>query len=265
MSSGWSKSRILITVRTYPTPARKGVEVSCTAGVTQDGKWVRLYPIPYRSLDEDKRFTKYQWLDVDVTKARNDARPESCTPNLDSIRVGETVPTTDGWRLRKAILAPLIKPSLCAIQREREANGFPTLGLFKPRIDSFVIRAAESANWNDEQLSKLNQTLSLFHAAPATQLEKIPFDFRYEFHCEDSSCPGHSAICTDWEMAQSYRKWRGEYGDKWQEAFREKYERQMKEACDTHFFVGNLHQFPSAFIVVGLFYPPRAVMGDLFG
>jgi hypothetical protein len=264
MATNWLKKRVLITVRTYPTPARKGVEVSCTAGVTSESEWIRLYPIPYRSLEEDKRFAKYEWIDLEVTQTRNDSRPESFTPNLDTIRIIGSVPTSDGWRARKEILKPLIKPSLCAIQKERDECGFPTLGLFKPKIDRLVIQATDAEDWNEEQLGKLNQTLSLFRAQPATRLEKIPFDFRYEFHCNDASCGGHSAICTDWEAAQSYRKWRREYQDKWQEAFREKYERQMTEQFDTHFFVGNLHQFPASFIIVGLFYPPRQATGDLF-
>ena len=33
----WSTKRVLITVRTYPVPARKGIEVSCTGGITADG------------------------------------------------------------------------------------------------------------------------------------------------------------------------------------------------------------------------------------
>lgn len=65
----WIQKRVLITVRTYPVPAQKNIEVSCTAGVTSDGNWIRLFPVPYRFLDYDKRFTKYQWIDVSVTKA----------------------------------------------------------------------------------------------------------------------------------------------------------------------------------------------------
>ena len=65
----WVAKRILITVRTYPVPARKGIEVSCTGGITDDGKWIRLFPVPYRFLEEDRRFTKYQWISVSVTKA----------------------------------------------------------------------------------------------------------------------------------------------------------------------------------------------------
>jgi len=47
MAAHWAKKRVLITVRTYPTPASRGVEVSCTAGITDTGNWIRLYPIPY--------------------------------------------------------------------------------------------------------------------------------------------------------------------------------------------------------------------------
>jgi hypothetical protein len=54
-------------VRTYPVPATKGVDVSCTAAITSEREWMRLFPAPYRFLDEDKRFKKYQWIDVAVT------------------------------------------------------------------------------------------------------------------------------------------------------------------------------------------------------
>ena len=52
----WERRRVLIVVKTYPTPARKSVEVSCTAAVTEDGEWIRLFPIPYRFLTDSQRF-----------------------------------------------------------------------------------------------------------------------------------------------------------------------------------------------------------------
>jgi hypothetical protein len=33
MAFGWTTKRVLIVVKTYPTPAYKGVEVSCRAAV----------------------------------------------------------------------------------------------------------------------------------------------------------------------------------------------------------------------------------------
>ena len=71
-------------------------------------------------------------------------------------------------------------------------------------------------------------------------------------------------ICTDWEMGQAYRRWRRDYGEGWERPFRQCFERDMIEKNDTHFYVGNLHQRPNAWIVVGLFYPPAPAMGDLF-
>ena len=64
----WEKKKILVVVRTYPAPAKKGVEVSCTAGVTEDGQWIRIFPVPYRFLPADKRFGKYQWIEAKVAR-----------------------------------------------------------------------------------------------------------------------------------------------------------------------------------------------------
>jgi hypothetical protein len=73
---------------------------------------------------------------------------------------------------------------------------------------------------------------------------------------ERASAPGHNMICTDWEMGESCRHWRHKYGDDWEARFRERYETEMIEKNDTYFYVGEPHQFPNAWIVVGLFYPP---------
>jgi len=71
-------------------------------------------------------------------------------------------------------------------------------------------------------------------------------------------------MCTDWEMAQSYRDWRRKYGDRWEAMFRQRYEREMIEKNDTHFFVGNIHQHPDNWLIVGLFYPQKPAISDLF-
>ena len=42
------QERILVTVKTYPTLSRKYGETVCTAGVREDGTWVRMYPVPFR-------------------------------------------------------------------------------------------------------------------------------------------------------------------------------------------------------------------------
>lgn len=259
----WTNKRVLITVKTYPVPAQKNFEVSCTGGITSDGKWIRLYPVPFRLLADDKRFSKYQWIDVDVTKATDDHRPESHKLRPETIKVGNVISTEGDWRSRRELIKPLMRPSMCGIQRERDENKFPTLGIFKPaEIKRLVIEEGEQ-DWTPAQTLALRQG-HLFDQAPPQSLEKIPFNFKYQFRCADPGCKWHEMTCTDWEMGESYRRWRVEYGPAWESKFREKYENQMINKLDTHFYVGTVHKNPGSWIIVGLFYPPYRTTGDLF-
>src|SRR5262249_48226649 len=138
----------------------------------------------------------------------------------------------------------------------------PTLGLFKPtEIKRLVIEPTDS-EWTADQLAVLKQG-TLFGEAPAQTLEKIPFNFKYEFRCSDAACRGHTMTCFDWEMAQAYRSWRKKYKDQWEQPFKQRFEREMIAELDTHFFVGTVHQHPKNWIIVGLFYPPKTTP-DLF-
>ena len=76
------KQRVLITVKTYPTLSRKYGETVCTAGVREDGTWVRIYPVPFRRLNEEQQYKKYDWLEfepppADPRIAHPDPRPSA--------------------------------------------------------------------------------------------------------------------------------------------------------------------------------------------
>jgi len=263
MAASWGTKRVLIAVRTYPVPATKSIEASCTAGITEDGKWIRLFPIPFRLMAEENRFSKWQWISTDVVKPTSDARPESYKLNSETIQAGEKLGTADGWRARRDLIKPLIRKSMCEIRREQDTQGFPTLGVFRPaRIKRLILEDDES-EWSAAQRAILRQD-DLFQKTPAATLEKMPFKFKYEFVCADPECKSHTMSCTDWEMAESYRRWRKDYGNGWEDAFRQRFERDMIEKHDTHFFVGTVHKHPKNWFIVGLFYPPKQVMGDLF-
>jgi hypothetical protein len=253
----YQHKKVLIVVKTYPTPARKGVEVSCTAGITEDGKLIRLFPLPFRSLRNEKQFKKYQWIEVAVTKA-SDPRPDSWVVDLESIKVlGDPLPTSDSWQARKNIVLSLLSPSLCHLVRNREKTG-ATLGIFKPKeIKGLIIEPEELATWTERELNILSQE-SMFDRKPPNLLEKIPYKFIYSFTCDDSDCREHRLSVVDWEVAQSYRSWRKCYGNQWEQPFRQRFETQMIHKYDTHFYVGTLRAHPDRWIIIGLFYPPRS-------
>jgi len=254
---------ILIVVRTYPVPSMRGVENSCTAGITEEREWIRLFPVPYRSLDPDQRFTKYQWIRADVTRG-SDARAESRKLKIDTLEVlSAPISTKDGWKQRRNLVDPVRSESLCELTRRRDKDGHPTLGFFKPRrIERFKVQP-DSPMWTGAQLHALRQG-RLFEKRALVELEKVPFKFVYEFTCNDAACRGHALMCTDWEIGQAWRDWRDKYGDAWEEPFRQKFEIEMIEELDTHFYVGTVSTHPSRWIIVGLFYPPRPRTLPLF-
>ena len=253
---GYQQKRVLVTVKTYPTPAKKGIEVSCTAGITEERNWIRLFPLPFRYLEGEKQFKKYQWIEASVTKA-SDPRPDSYKVDLDSIKVlGGPLPTSNGWQARKDIVMPLLAPSLCYLSKTRKQTGV-TLGIFKPKVISqFVIEPEKPPTWTEEELSILSQE-SMYDRKPFKILEKIPYKFIYAFTCHDSECGGHRLSITDWEAGQLYRNCKGRYGSDWERYFRQRFETEMILEHDTYFYVGTLKAHPDRWIIVGLFYPPK--------
>lgn len=64
--------RVLITVKTYPTLSKKYGETVCTAGVRADGTWIRIYPVPFRRLEAEEQYRKFDWIETDFIKNQMD-------------------------------------------------------------------------------------------------------------------------------------------------------------------------------------------------
>lgn len=249
--------RILITVRTYPTPSAKDVEVSCTAGITSNGEWIRLFPVPYRFLEPDKRFAKYQEIECLIHKA-SDSRPESYRVNLDSIKVvSDTLSVADNWAARRRRVEPLEAHCMCCIQELRDRDGSPTLGFFKPAEIIELNVELTTEEWSEGEFAKLRQD-KLWRNAPPSELAKVPCDVKYHYRCPHPTCKGHRQSCTDWEVGWALLKWRKDYPDTWMNKFRQRFEDEMIRDNDTKFYVGTLRSHPSNWQIIGLWYPRQA-------
>ena len=106
MSYGKHVKRLIrILVKAFPQPSQKYEETVCCAGVTVDtGELVRLYPIRYRHLDKANQFDRYDLVEMTITRATDDYRPESHRFDHDSVFVIETgrkLPNQSRIRLRK--------------------------------------------------------------------------------------------------------------------------------------------------------------------
>lgn len=250
---------LLVTVKAYPNISQKYGEVVCVAGIRTDvepHRWVRLFPIHFRDLDFSKHFGKYQYIRLQTTPHSGDSRPESIRPNTDSLEVGTHLDTKRGWAARRAIVEPLMAESMCELQR-RQARDQTSLGIFQPAEVSDFTAEPVSAEWDPEKQAVVSQP-SLMLPTKAG-LEKIPYRFRYKYRCSDGACSGHHQSIIDWELSQSYRAWRDRYGDEVLDRLKQRWLDEMcSEAKNTAFFVGNQHQHPEAFLVLGVFWPPKA-------
>lgn len=87
--------RLLILTKTYPAPSANHREISCVAAVNDRGKFRRLYPVPFRLLEGDQKFKKWEWIEAKVQRANDDQRPESHRIFVDTIRREDEVLGTD--------------------------------------------------------------------------------------------------------------------------------------------------------------------------
>ncbi len=81
-------TKVLISVKTYPILSTKYNELVCTAGFLENGDWVRIYPLPFRALEQDQKYKKWQWVELDLERNTSDVRPESYKVlNLESLKI----------------------------------------------------------------------------------------------------------------------------------------------------------------------------------
>jgi hypothetical protein len=203
------RKRLLILCKTYPSPSARHVETSCVAGMDDTSRLVRLYPVPFRLIADQRQFRKWQWISARVRKATEDNRVESHRISVDTIEiVGEPLPTKNDWAERRhAIEGVEVFDDFEALEEARLRRGV-TLALGRPtRLVQLQISKAQSSDWTDEEVTKLMQSQaqgSLFDQDTEQRalklLRKLPFDFHYHYECrvgDETKTYKHKLV--DWE------------------------------------------------------------------
>lgn len=270
------RRRILILCKTYPSPSARYVETSCVAGMDESGKLIRLFPVPFRLIEDAQQFRKWQWISARVRKAADDHRPESYRMSIDTIDLlGEPLPTRGEWFERRQAIAPVtIYEDFAALDLARETEGI-SLGLLRPsRLLEIQINRADSPHWTEEEIRKLMQAQaqgSLFDQNDEQRslrlLKKLPFDFHYRYECSfNGETRSYRHKLVDWEAGALH--WNIHRRPDWQAAFRQKFISEFADK-DVLFLMGTIHRFPHQWLIVSVLYPPRplavqAGQGQLF-
>jgi hypothetical protein len=259
------KQDILILCKTYPSPSGKHVETSCVAGMDPAGSLIRLFPVPFRLIDGEQQFKKWQWISARIERADGDRRPESHKLFVDTINfAGEPLSTAKGWLARRDPLSRLkVYDDVEALNADRLTTG-TTLGLVRPScIVALEVTATSKPEWTEDEKAKLLQSQrqgGLFDNTDAnalTTLKKLPFDFHYRYTCLfEGVAREYRHKIVDWEAGALYWNCRHRHGENWEGPFRKKLETELP-ASDLMFLMGTIHRFPDQWLIVSLIYPPK--------
>lgn len=265
------RKRVLITVKAYPVPSRSYDELVCTAGITDDGEWIRIYPVPFRFLRDDGKYRKYQWVDIDLKKAKKDFRQESYSPSdnsLSDLEIIETVNPSHNWRNRKFLIlenGPKIYTSMAELVTDSQEPKNVSLATFKP-MDITGFDFEEEREWNSG-LQKNIQQHNLFDERGGRgnldSVKKLPFKFFYRF--TDETGKSSRLMIEDWEIGALYwkclKKADGNESLAIQKV-KEKYFDTFTHKNDIYLFLGTTLQYHrrrmnNPFVIIGVFYPPK--------
>ena len=263
-----NKKRIYIVVKTYPTISKEYSELVCTAGILEDGSWIRLYPVPFRKLEIDQEYPKYTWIEIDAVRNTTDFRPETYRPDLSTIVVEAKLKKAD-WDERRRIVFQnkKIYTNLQELIDKAKSDG-TSLAVFKPaKVLDFTIEEVER-DWDPNKLAilkDLSQQLNLFQTPEEIEEEfkvvhKVPYKFSYKF--EDDFGKQSTMMIEDWEIGMLYFNCLSRAGGDESKATAKVKEKYLDSFLkrDLYFFLGTTKQFhnvaPNPFIIVGVFYPP---------
>lgn len=218
MHQEWKDHRVLIWGKTYPELSTNYYETVCTGGTLEDGRFVRLYPIPFRYLEESQSFSKYQWIRVRMRKDNRDPRPESYKVDSESIRIeGVLEPDKYGWQHRKEIIFRSRDYCFNSVEELNSANrkNKTSMGFVIPKsIDKIDVEERPEEDYQtfvrkmEENSQRLMQT-HLFDDFNIQEVKKLAYvskRFKIHWHCEGKECNGHNMLIIDWEAYELVRK-----------------------------------------------------------
>jgi len=275
-----NKAHILIVVKTYPLPNSNYGETVCTAGLLDGKKWVRIHPISWQVLNDDQKYPKYSWIELDLVRNTSDFRQESYKPRMgfdEHIQVIGKLGTEYAWEARKQFVLGEVFTSIKGLIDLAKGETKKSLATFKPaEICDFLIEEEPEKDWKEKWINYSKQTNMFDISSDGTVrqkrlVRKLPYRFKYKFMAAGEDRPRELTI-QDWEIgALFWNCLKRADGDTEmaKKQVRQRYfddfigNREIYLFLGTH-FVYHRKNAPDPFLIIGVFYPPKTEQLPMF-
>lgn len=244
-----TSEKLLILCKTEPTVSNKYQELVCVAGITEDGKFRRIYPVPWETFfsDSENRFKKKQWIEYELREENpsGDNRPESRKIVNDSIEVKK--------RATYREIRDLLDQKLNTLEELNEKHqNEVSIGVVRPE-EIINVYADDNPSHEKAEDMKKQQTLT---GNNAVRIDVNDVQYHFEFKCS-GKCNEHDMLCEDWEVSELHRNLIQDYEqDTTEEKVIEKLRKVIEEKPDTYFLVGTHHQH-GTYMIISLIYPTK--------
>jgi len=260
-------ARVLITVKTYPLPSRSYTELVCTAGLLNGEQWIRMYPIPFRFLQDQKQYPKYSWIKVDLVRNTKDFRPETYRLKNENITVLEKIGTANAWAARKSYVLRETFTSMNELIKLAKGPEKKSLATMIPKeIVKFEIEEDERERRKDwlEQMKQMDMFEPVNRIGQRKVIRKLPYKFYYHFLTNGDQKPRRLMI-EDWEIGALFWHCLSQTdGDEEtaKQLVQQKYFDKFVKENDLLLFLGttllNHNVSRNPFVIIGVFYPPKS-------
>lgn len=245
-------SRVTILVKALPQPSKQYGETVCCAGVTQEGKWKRLFPIRFRHLQGDQSFSRWDWVSFKFRQPTRDKRDESCHVFEDSIVIDGEFSKNERSRFLNRIIVGSANHAM--------AKGH-SLALIRPKNTKFICKPKSPSEIDEEKESyRISAQQDSFFDQKLADLEPSPYEFRFSFEDESGK---HNYQNGDWETHAMFFRERHNTSErnalKWlDETFNERYPRDGMA-----FALGNMAKRPQTWQLLGVIRLDEINQGEL--
>jgi hypothetical protein len=197
------KSEAVILIKAAPQVGNTHGETVCCAGLDVNGRWLRLYPVSFRHLDDSKKFKRWDRITFHWKLPNDDRRQESRRVDQNSIEITGSLREHERERF-------LARSIVTGLNKERQAGR--SLALLKPVVREFVIekKPIKDVAQERERFEAIRSQGDLFSKQVA-RYSPCPFLFKYKYSTDDGERFG---TCQDWEVEATFFRWSKIYGER---------------------------------------------------